>query len=90
MSAVSTVDTLSEKKYNYFMRMVSPDMYQAEAIISLIRHFGWTYISLLYSQGSYGVGGMERLVMLAKDASVCIAYSFKLRSDTSDEITMIL
>ena len=85
MSAVSTADTLSEKKYDYFMRMVSPDRYQAEAIISLIRHFGWTYFSLLYSQGSYGVGGMERLVTLAKDTGVCIAYSLKLRSDTSDE-----
>ncbi len=53
--------------------MVSPDMYQAETIVSLIRHFGWNYISVLYSDGSYGLAVMQRILKLMEEFDICVA-----------------
>ncbi len=76
ISAVSTADQLSDvNKYPYFMRMVLPDQNQAETIVSLLRYFNWSYISALYSQGSYGYGGINRVKDLARLRGICIAYT---------------
>ena len=54
ISAVSSADDLSNKaKYPFFSRMVSPDHNQAEAIVSLLEEFEWTYFSAVYSQGKF-------------------------------------
>ena len=86
LAPYSTSDELSDKsRYEYFMRLVPPDSYQAEAIVDVCIHYGWTYISLLYSEGSYGENGEKQIEKEANEKGICIAYIRKIPSDASDQ-----
>ena len=55
LSTFATSDELSDKsRFEYFMRLVPPDNFQAEGKVGLLLHYNWTYVSLIYSEGSYG------------------------------------
>ena len=58
----------NKKKFEYFSRTVPHDGFQAKAIVDLIRHFNWTYISSVYSDDTYGIHGMEALRQETKRA----------------------
>lgn len=74
ISPTASSDLLSNKnKYPYFVRMAPPDRYQVAAMLSLIRHFRWSYVAIIYSRGSYGESATERMKQLASGLSVCIA-----------------
>ena len=75
ISQTATSDALSDKtRFPYFFRMVPPDRYQVKVIASLLQHFNWTHISIVYSEGSYGREGLKELREILKTAapSVCI------------------
>ena len=58
VGATTTSEILSDKsKYEYFLRVVPSDFYQGRAIIDILLHFNWTYISAINSPGSYGESG---------------------------------
>ena len=61
----------SGAKYPYFRRTVPPDTHQAAAIVSLMYHFHWTYVSILYSEGEYGNQGYKALQEQARRKGVC-------------------
>ncbi len=76
IGAVSTSELLSNKvKYEYFLRVVPSDRFQAKAIIDILLHFNWTYISVLNSEGSYGEMGGKSVRSLALENGICIAYA---------------
>ncbi|KAL4235379.1 hypothetical protein ACF0H5_007015 [Mactra antiquata] len=86
ISHTATSDILSDKsRFPYFFRMVPPDRYQAKAIASLLRHFKWDHISVVYSEGNYGRSGVKvlRNILETTGSGVCIeseleiAYSVK-------------
>ena len=44
LAPYSTSDELSDKsRYEYFMSLVPPDSYQAQAIVDVCIHYGWTH-----------------------------------------------
>lgn len=50
----ATSITLSNNDlYPYFLRVVSPDSQQAQALADLVEAFGWKYVSTLHSEGGY-------------------------------------
>ena len=74
VSYASTSTDLSnqrEEKYTFFFRTVVPDDIQARAQISLIRHFKWNYISIVYSDEVYGSRGKEAIVRLTEIHNIC-------------------
>ena len=86
LSPYATSDELSDKgRFPYFMRMVPPDAYQAVAVVDIIEHFSWTYISMLYSEGSYGENAAKHIERLTKQRGICIAVSEMVSSDAGDE-----
>ena len=54
------------------MRLVPPDKFQAQAMMEIVEHYNWTYISLLYSEGSYGENGAKMIEAEAKKRGICI------------------
>ncbi len=85
LATFSTSDELSDKsRFPYFIRLVPPDRFQAKAIIDFIEHFGWTYISLVFSTGSYGENGAKLLEAEAKERDMCMPYSGKIPSDATE------
>ena len=59
-------------RYGYFFRTTPPDTLQARAMVDILRHFNWTYISTIYSKDTYGVPGIERVHALAEEHGICV------------------
>lgn len=48
----ATSRDLSDKsRFNYFLRVVPSDYHQAQVILDIVRHFGWTYVSAVNTDG---------------------------------------
>ncbi|XP_067668120.1 metabotropic glutamate receptor 4-like [Haliotis asinina] len=79
ISYASSSDELSDKTlYPYFLRVVPPDTFQVEGIVSLIEKFGWSYVSVVYAEGSYGELGFKNLKQRLEERGMCIGTSHKV------------
>ncbi|XP_014665419.1 PREDICTED: metabotropic glutamate receptor-like [Priapulus caudatus] len=80
VSPFSTSDVLSDKsEFPYFMRTVPADTNQVAAMVSLINRFGWSYVSMLYVEGSYGENAARLFQLLvSKNNGLCIGLYRKL------------
>lgn len=96
VSTFATSDLLSDKTiYEYFLRLVSPDTFQIRAILDLCQRLSWTYVSLVYSEGSYGENAASKIDNFLRDTSnnysICLATSQKLHADSNAaEINRVL
>lgn len=66
----STFD--NTKEYPFLFRTVPSDFHQVEAIGDLLEHFNWTYIGIVASGDTYGLGGLDGLRQLAARRSICV------------------
>jgi len=65
VSPFSTNPELSNKnRFAYFFRTVSPDNYQAAAIVRLLVEQGWRYVSVVYEDDFYGVQGFRGTLLV--------------------------
>ncbi|XP_013382155.1 metabotropic glutamate receptor 2-like [Lingula anatina] len=71
--ASSSPDLSDKKRFPYFQRTVPSDANQARAIVELLTHNKWTFISALYLDNHYGRGGFSELEKRAEDAGICFA-----------------
>ena len=56
VSFFSTSTVLSSRdRYPFFLRTIPSDVHQAQAMVELVRMFGWTYVSVVYEESSYGM-----------------------------------
>uniref|UniRef100_A0A4W5MTZ3 Glutamate metabotropic receptor 7 n=1 Tax=Hucho hucho TaxID=62062 RepID=A0A4W5MTZ3_9TELE len=80
ISYASTAPELSDdRRYDFFSRVVPPDSFQVQAMVDIIRALGWTYVSTVASEGSYGEKGVEAFQQISKEAGgICIAQSLKI------------
>lgn len=86
ISYASTTPDLSDKsKYDFFVRTVPPDNYQARAMVDVVRGLKWTSVFTVYSEGIYGERGIREFTADAKTANICIAGSAKIEAGSSDE-----
>ena len=68
ISYSATSAKLSDKdEYEFFSRTVTSDHFQVPAIIDLLVHFNWTYVSVLYTEEAYGIAGYEGLEDKARE-----------------------
>jgi hypothetical protein len=87
LATSATSDLLSDKTiYEYFLRLLSPDSFQIRAILDLCQRLGWTYVSLVYSEGSYGENAASKIDNYLRDTSnnysICLATSQKIYADS--------
>ena len=76
ISFAATADALSDKAtYPFFSRVIPPNKFQAEAMVSLLVYFNWTYISTLNLAEDYGRNGINNVITHSKKNGICIAYS---------------
>nr|XP_002732197.1 PREDICTED: metabotropic glutamate receptor 3-like [Saccoglossus kowalevskii] len=74
ISYYATSDDLSNKKrFPFFLRLSPPDKLQVKTMIDLMKHFNWTFISIVHSDDNYGNNGLKELKMEAEIAHICIA-----------------
>ena len=66
ISYASTGIELSDKKrFMYFSRVVPSDTYQAQAMVDIVRRFGWRYVSTVGDEGNYGEKGVAAFETIA-------------------------
>lgn len=85
ISYASTTPDLSDKtKYDFFMRTVPPDNYQARAMVDVVRGLKWTSVFTVHSEGIYGERGIREFSNGAKAANICIAGSYKIEGSNNE------
>ncbi|XP_048526534.1 metabotropic glutamate receptor 1 [Dendroctonus ponderosae] len=83
----TTSRDLSDKnRFNYFLRVVPSDYYQAQVILDIVRFFGWSYVSAVNTDENYGQSGIQAFRELADEADVCIAREDSVLSNAADEV----
>ncbi|XP_011297062.1 metabotropic glutamate receptor [Fopius arisanus] len=87
ISPASTAKALSDKtRFDYFARTVPPDTFQSIALVDVVKSANWSYVSTVYSEGSYGEYGIEVFTREATERNVCIAAAEKVPSAADDKI----
>ncbi|KAF7997885.1 hypothetical protein HCN44_009283 [Aphidius gifuensis] len=87
ISPASTAKALSDKtRFDYFARTVPPDTYQSIALVDVVKSANWSYVSTVYSEGSYGEYGIEVFTREATERNVCIAAAEKVPSSADDKV----
>lgn len=85
VSPASGSDLLNDKlRFPYFLRTISADSEQAKAIMDIIDWYGWRYISVLYTDGTFGERPAQLLHKIAKKRSVCFNFIRWLPSTTME------
>lgn len=86
ISPASTAKALSDKtRFKYFARTVPPDTFQSSALVDIVKSVNWSYVSTIYSEGSYGEYGIEVFHREAQERNVCIATAEKVPSAADDK-----
>ncbi|BFZ06211.1 hypothetical protein BsWGS_09250 [Bradybaena similaris] len=88
----TTSDELSDRQLHpYYLRVVTADKYQAIAMLKFISSFGWTYISIVYSAGTYGERAFDTLKTYAPRYNICIATTNRVANeDDTDPVALDL
>ena len=87
VSPASTAKALSDKsRFEFFARTVPPDTFQAMAMMDVMEMFNWSYVSTIYSEGSYGESGIDVIHKMAAARNICIAVSEKIPQDADQDI----
>jgi len=83
VSYLATSARLSDTlEFPYFFRTVPSDYHQANAIIELLNHFGWNYVSIVYSDSEYGETGYESIKKIIEDdKDICLGESITIYND---------
>ncbi|XP_013134087.1 PREDICTED: metabotropic glutamate receptor-like [Papilio polytes] len=83
VSFFSTSPELSNKaRFEYFTRTIPSDLHQVKAMVEIVKQLGWSYVSIIYEESSYGIKAFEELEALLARNGICIAVKEKLAKDS--------
>ena len=86
ISYSATATVLENTYYPYFLRTIPNDRKHAKAIVSFLKRYGQKNIQVLYSDNTYGRGGVSDLILAARMEGICIAAQQRVSSNTSVDI----
>ncbi|XP_062510325.1 metabotropic glutamate receptor 8-like [Corticium candelabrum] len=85
VSYASTSAALSDsKRYPSFFRTLPPDKFQAEAMVDIVKRFGWRYVHTAHSSDLYGKAGIQEFIKAAKEARIDIGTQMELSRGDGD------
>lgn len=85
VSVATSVLLNNRERFSYFYRTVPADDQQTQAIIDLVLHFGWNYVSTLHSNDLYGEPGIDNFRNLANKHGICIGLDEGIDDNTKPE-----
>ena len=66
----------NRKNYPSFFRTIPTDKVFVRALLDIVLHYGWSYISLLSTDNPYGWYGRAGLLQLFDDNNICVDLDF--------------
>ncbi|XP_052438185.1 extracellular calcium-sensing receptor-like [Carassius gibelio] len=84
VSYFATCSCLSNReKYPSFFRTIPSDAFQVRAMIKILKHFGWTWVGLVYSDDDYGNHAAQSFLQDVEVFGGCVAFSEILPLDNN-------
>ena len=75
------------ERYSYFYRAIPPDDQQVQAMVDLLVHIRWIYVSVIYSNTASDESGIEAFRWLAQNVGISIDMDLGIDDDiTSNEL----
>lgn len=84
--AATSIELSDKTKYDFLLRTVPPDSFQADAMADFIdNELAWKSVFVLYSTGSYGEYGYEafKIAIEKENVKTCIADQVKIPTTTN-------
>ncbi|XP_047143677.1 extracellular calcium-sensing receptor [Hydra vulgaris] len=76
--AATSLELEDKTLFPHFFRTIPPDKYQVLFISDVLKRFGWSYISVVALDNSYGRAGVEQLSQVILKKGICIDHYFTL------------
>ncbi|XP_030008344.1 extracellular calcium-sensing receptor-like [Sphaeramia orbicularis] len=74
VSYFSSCACLSDKKeFPGFLRTMPSDFFQVDALVQLVKHFGWTWVGVIAGDDAYGRGGANIFADKVRTLGACVA-----------------
>ncbi|XP_036393504.1 extracellular calcium-sensing receptor-like [Megalops cyprinoides] len=88
ISHLAICECLSNRQlYPTFFRTVPSDYFQIIALVQLMKHYGWTWVGLVYGVGTYAEEGSAAFIREAKKEDICIEYILRFsRTYTQNKV----
>ncbi|XP_059177454.1 metabotropic glutamate receptor 5-like [Physella acuta] len=87
IAPTASSDEFSNKnKHPYFFRVIGPDKFQVEAMLNFISDNGWTYISVVYIEGTYGERAFDNIKYLAPAFNICLATWHRVKYNENTDL----
>ena len=64
--------------------MVPPGSFVASTMVDLMKHFGWSYVTVLYEENTYGFNDFKYLRKIARPLGICIGEVHPLSDGFTD------
>lgn len=88
ISYSSSAVTLSDKThFPAFMRTIPNDKYQTMAMVTLLSNYGWNWVGIITTDGTYGLSALDLFVSQASAKGICVAFKFILPQSVSSQDT---
>ncbi|XP_032754184.1 vomeronasal type-2 receptor 1-like [Rattus rattus] len=82
----SSSPILSDRiQFPNIFRTIPSDKFQSEAIVNLIRHFGWVWVGAIATDDDYGKHGVKSLRKKMELSNLCMAFSETIPKVYSNE-----
>ncbi|OCT79176.1 hypothetical protein XELAEV_180302731mg, partial [Xenopus laevis] len=69
-------------EFPYVYRIISNELSEVDAIISIFKYFGWNWVGLIVSDDDYGYRASKRLEKVMRKESVCLDFLIRLKSNS--------
>ncbi|XP_056284933.1 G-protein coupled receptor family C group 6 member A [Pseudoliparis swirei] len=73
-STSSALDLSNKLRYPVVVRTIPSDKHQTKAVAAIMRHFGWNWVGVVYSDDEYGSEAFQSFLGEAEATGACLAY----------------
>ena len=71
--------------YKYLLRTIPSDNLQTDAMVDLVSHFGWDYVSVIFSDNDYGISASDAFANSATKHGICMDKKIGILSSKMNE-----